>query len=73
VSTTAPTGVRVRTWLIGISADECADLLSASGLGRLAVIVNGRPQIFPVNHASGPPSIRAAPTGSAPGASVEFS
>jgi uncharacterized protein len=48
----------VRTWLIGISTDECAcaHLLSASGLGRLAVIVNGRPQIFPVNHVYDRPS-----------------
>jgi nitroimidazol reductase NimA-like FMN-containing flavoprotein (pyridoxamine 5'-phosphate oxidase superfamily) len=58
VSTAAPTDVRVRTWLIGISTDECAcaHLLSASGLGRLAVIVNGRPQIFPVNHVYDRPS-----------------
>ena len=43
MSTIAPTDVRVRTWLIGISADESADLLSSSELGRLAVIVNGQP------------------------------
>jgi uncharacterized protein len=42
--------VTVRTWLIGISPEECADLLAASKLGRLGVIVDGRPEIFPVNH-----------------------
>lgn len=40
----------VETWLIGISPEECADLLEASQLGRLAVIIDGRPEIFPVDH-----------------------
>jgi nitroimidazol reductase NimA-like FMN-containing flavoprotein (pyridoxamine 5'-phosphate oxidase superfamily) len=33
-----------------MSPEECADLLAASTLGRLGVIVDGRPEIFPVNH-----------------------
>lgn len=40
----------VQTWLIDIPSEECADLLAASSLGRLGVIVDGRPEIFPVNH-----------------------
>jgi nitroimidazol reductase NimA-like FMN-containing flavoprotein (pyridoxamine 5'-phosphate oxidase superfamily) len=40
----------VQTWLIDISPEECADLLMASKLGRLGVIIDGRPEIFPVNH-----------------------
>jgi nitroimidazol reductase NimA-like FMN-containing flavoprotein (pyridoxamine 5'-phosphate oxidase superfamily) len=42
--------VSVQTWLVEISHDECADLLAVSVLGRLGVVVNGRPEIFPVNH-----------------------
>ncbi|HVM54135.1 MAG TPA: pyridoxamine 5'-phosphate oxidase family protein [Acidimicrobiales bacterium] len=39
-----------QTWLLSISAEECADLLATSELGRIAVILDGRPEIFPVNH-----------------------
>ena len=39
-----------RTWLEDIPADECADLLESSWLGRFGVIVDGHPEIFPVNH-----------------------
>jgi nitroimidazol reductase NimA-like FMN-containing flavoprotein (pyridoxamine 5'-phosphate oxidase superfamily) len=39
-----------RTWLADIPAAECADLLEASWLGRLGVVVDGHPEIFPVNH-----------------------
>jgi uncharacterized protein len=42
--------VTPRTLLVTISEDECAEHLGASELGRLAVIVDGRPEIFPVNH-----------------------
>jgi uncharacterized protein len=38
------------TYLIDIDPAECADLLASSTLGRLGVIVDGRPEIFPVNH-----------------------
>jgi nitroimidazol reductase NimA-like FMN-containing flavoprotein (pyridoxamine 5'-phosphate oxidase superfamily) len=41
---------RVQTWLIDLSAATCADRLEASALGRVGTIVDGRPQIFPVNH-----------------------
>ena len=40
----------VRTWLVDISPEACADLLAASKLGRLGVVIDGRPEIFPVNH-----------------------
>ena len=32
-----------------LSFDECWDLLAASVVGRLAIIVDGHPEIFPVN------------------------
>lgn len=40
----------VRTWLIDIAPEDCENLLEASTLGRLGVVVDGRPEIFPVNH-----------------------
>lgn len=40
----------VQTWLINIAPEDCADLLATSALGRLGVVVDGRPEIFPVNH-----------------------
>lgn len=40
----------VQTWLIDLSPEECADLLAASKLGRLGIVIDGRPEIFPVNH-----------------------
>jgi uncharacterized protein len=42
--------MNVLTCLIGISPEECEDLLSAARVGRLGVIVDGRPEIFPINH-----------------------
>ena len=42
--------MKVNTWLITITPGECEQLLAESSLGRIAVIVNGRPEIFPVNH-----------------------
>ena len=40
----------VRTWLVSISLEECERLLAGAELGRLGVVVDGRPEIFPVNH-----------------------
>lgn len=40
----------VRTWLIDIGAEECEHLLGTATLGRLGVVLDGRPEIFPVNH-----------------------
>lgn len=38
------------TWLISITQVECEHLLAEASLGRLGVIVDGRPEIYPVNH-----------------------
>ena len=40
----------VQTWEIHLGDAECRTLLAGAALGRLGVIVNGRPEIFPVNH-----------------------
>ncbi|HET7487799.1 MAG TPA: pyridoxamine 5'-phosphate oxidase family protein [Acidimicrobiales bacterium] len=40
----------MRTWQIEISPEECEKLLVNSLLGRLGVVVDGRPEIYPVNH-----------------------
>lgn len=33
-----------------LSADECHELLSTRDVGRLAVVVGGYPEVFPVNY-----------------------
>jgi nitroimidazol reductase NimA-like FMN-containing flavoprotein (pyridoxamine 5'-phosphate oxidase superfamily) len=38
------------TYLVDIHPDDCAELLASSSLGRLGVIVDGRPEIYPVSH-----------------------
>jgi nitroimidazol reductase NimA-like FMN-containing flavoprotein (pyridoxamine 5'-phosphate oxidase superfamily) len=38
------------TYVIEMSQECCADLLATTAVGRLGVIVNGHPEIFPVNH-----------------------
>jgi nitroimidazol reductase NimA-like FMN-containing flavoprotein (pyridoxamine 5'-phosphate oxidase superfamily) len=43
-----------RTWLEELHPGECAVLLEASWLGRIGVVVDGHPEIFPVNHAYEP-------------------
>jgi nitroimidazol reductase NimA-like FMN-containing flavoprotein (pyridoxamine 5'-phosphate oxidase superfamily) len=39
-----------KTLLVSIGPKRCAELLATAQLGRLGVIVEGRPEIFPVNH-----------------------
>ena len=39
-----------RTGLEVLPRDECVRLLGAHALGRLAVVVGGRPLVFPVNY-----------------------
>lgn len=34
-----------------LSSDECEQLLRSSNLGRLALVVDGQPEVFPVNYA----------------------
>lgn len=40
-----------RTGLEVLSREECLRLLGAHSLGRLAIVVGGRPVMFPVNYA----------------------
>ena len=47
-------GVLWNTALIEMHAEECADLLASAALGRLAVMIDGHPEIFPVNHVYDP-------------------
>jgi uncharacterized protein len=42
--------VSVMTCRVVMQADECAALLEKAEVGRLGVIVDGRPEIFPVSH-----------------------
>lgn len=42
-----------RTWLELLSPPDCERLLRASEVGRVAVLVDGHPEIFPVNYAVG--------------------
>jgi nitroimidazol reductase NimA-like FMN-containing flavoprotein (pyridoxamine 5'-phosphate oxidase superfamily) len=39
-----------RLTLVELEREECIELLAAGDLGRLGVVVNGRPEIFPVRH-----------------------
>ena len=45
------TEIERRTGLEVLDRDECIDLLGRSSLGRIAVVLNGRPLMFPVNFA----------------------
>src|SRR5262245_49183941 len=40
----------IQTYLETLSTETCIGLLSHSVLGRIGVMVDGRPEIFPVNH-----------------------
>jgi nitroimidazol reductase NimA-like FMN-containing flavoprotein (pyridoxamine 5'-phosphate oxidase superfamily) len=42
------------TWLEELPLEECVMLLAGSALGRLGVVVDGTPEIFPVNHTVDP-------------------
>jgi nitroimidazol reductase NimA-like FMN-containing flavoprotein (pyridoxamine 5'-phosphate oxidase superfamily) len=54
-----------RTWLVHLDVAECCELLATESLGRLGVVVEGRPEIFPVNHVYDPATGRIAfPTNS---------
>ena len=48
----------VDTYRIEIPTETCEQLLTESALGRLGVVVDGRPEIFPVSH------VYDGPTGS---------
>ncbi len=38
------------TWLEHLSDADCRERLAAATLGRISVMVDGHPEIFPVNH-----------------------
>ena len=38
-----------RTWLEILGTEACWELLASAPVGRLGVVVDGRPEIFPVN------------------------
>ena len=40
-----------RTWLELLAVEECWRLVEAEEIGRVAVLVDGIPEIYPVNHA----------------------
>jgi nitroimidazol reductase NimA-like FMN-containing flavoprotein (pyridoxamine 5'-phosphate oxidase superfamily) len=40
----------VQTWLMHMGPEECRAHLGSVALGRIGVIVDGRPEIFPVSH-----------------------
>lgn len=39
-----------RTWMEHLTPEECWQLLAESPVGRIGVIVDGRPEIYPVNY-----------------------
>ncbi|MGE3619901.1 MAG: pyridoxamine 5'-phosphate oxidase family protein [Acidimicrobiia bacterium] len=41
-----------RTWLEHLSTDECWQLVESSTIGRVAVLVDSAPEIYPVNYAA---------------------
>ncbi len=38
------------TYLVDLHPQDCAALLASSSVGRVGVVVEGRPEIFPVGH-----------------------
>jgi nitroimidazol reductase NimA-like FMN-containing flavoprotein (pyridoxamine 5'-phosphate oxidase superfamily) len=44
----------MRTWVEEMTVEECVAHLAAAPVGRIAVMVDGRPEIFPVSHAYEP-------------------
>jgi nitroimidazol reductase NimA-like FMN-containing flavoprotein (pyridoxamine 5'-phosphate oxidase superfamily) len=39
-----------RTWLIDLPETACVELLERALVGRLGVVIDGRPEVFPVCH-----------------------
>lgn len=40
-----------RTWLEVLSMEACSTLLRSHAVGRLAVVADGQPELFPINYA----------------------
>jgi len=43
--------VDTRTWMEHLSLQDCWDLLGSTPVGRIGVLVDSAPEIYPVNHA----------------------
>jgi uncharacterized protein len=39
-----------KSYLLEVHPEDCADLLGSAPVGRLGVVVDGHPEIYPVNH-----------------------
>ena len=39
-----------RTWLIQLPKETCEELLGTAVIGRLGVIIDGKPHVFPISH-----------------------
>jgi uncharacterized protein len=46
-----------RTWLEHLRPDRCWELLAATPVGRIGVLNDSAPEVYPVNHAVDGPSI----------------
>ena len=40
----------VRTWLTNLPQEECSALLARAVVGRLGVVIDGKPEVFPICH-----------------------
>lgn len=47
----AVTTIDGRTWMEHLSEDECWELLTSAPVGRVGVLVDSAPEIYPVNYA----------------------
>lgn len=43
-------GMGAQTWLLHLPKEECEGLLRGARIGRLGVVVDGKPEVFPVCH-----------------------
>lgn len=39
-----------RTWLLNLSTEDCVEHLRRNVIGRLGVVVDGKPEVFPVGY-----------------------
>ena len=39
-----------RTWLTNLPQEECSALLAQAVVGRLGVVIEGKPEVFPICH-----------------------
>ena len=39
-----------RTWLTNLAQEECSALLAQAVVGRLGVVIEGKPEVFPICH-----------------------